>query len=83
MESSSGDSSYAKGDDCVSSADDEGEKTGVPSILVSNRVTSQEYDTPIVALLEGNNSMRVALTKKKNMAEPTTGNNCMKKKVGK
>ncbi len=34
-------------------------------MLVSKGVTSQEYDTPILALLEGNNYKGAALKKKK------------------
>jgi hypothetical protein len=41
------------------------DKTGVPSTPVPNRVTAQEHDTPIFALLEVNNCMRAALTKNK------------------
>jgi hypothetical protein len=37
---------------------------------VSKGVSSQEYDTPIVALLEGNKSKRVALKKEKKRAHP-------------
>jgi hypothetical protein len=67
VESPTGDPSHAKEDDCVSSKEDKGnqEKTGVLSTLVPKGVTSQEYDTPILALLEGNNYKGAALKKKK------------------
>jgi hypothetical protein len=80
-------SSYAEGDNGVSSKEKEGDElvnqdvllpvlhpenqdnTGFPCKLVSNRVTSHEYDTPIVVLLycwRVAILWGVALTKKKN-----------------
>jgi hypothetical protein len=76
-------SSYAEGDNGVSSKEKEGDElvnqdvllpvlhpenqdnTGFPCKLVSNRVTSHEYDTPIVVLLEGSNSMGSCFDKEK------------------
>jgi hypothetical protein len=72
VDSPSGNSSYAKDDNGVSSNEDKENqvKTVLPSTSVSKGVSSQEYDTPIVALLEGNNSKRVALMKKKKGVHP-------------
>jgi hypothetical protein len=67
VEPPSGDSSYAEEDDGVSSNEVEGNrvKPVIPSTPVSKGVTSPEYDTPIIALLEGHNSQTAV--KKKNM----------------
>ncbi len=70
MESPSGNSSCAKKDDGVSSNEVEGNrvKPVIPSTPVSKGVTSPEYDTPIVALLEGHNSQTAVKKKNKKRA---------------